>query len=885
MYAHFAQPKEFFELLFGLIENSYKGKHVYLPGATVNCKISDMNGYYKFKVSLFKSKQYEQEQNIYVVAINLIEGNRFKFSKFKAKFCQDGAQIFNGLPQSVLTKRGTLEFADIDNADSKVNDVQIAQHEENSFAALLPTNDLEQIDFEIFFSKSMNCIELNDTNDMISRCEPLQRLCVALKYYELLVGAASYKTNQDIADTFVIFAQLYHNFLDDWYHFIENHTTTKQLIQIADTLIKNYGLQKCNIIKCNKIHRHYRRNNQVKNNSEDGIFEFYVDCYDRFHHYIFHLFQMGLRVAPTDEIMNNSKNDDVDLVFQQTRDLIRSIKKQNGFDLERYNEENNKFNIKIDGEQNLVERTGTDDITFLDEVFLYFELVANIARDDISVFRSYTVDNEYDTDAIKADLDKEITDSNLYNNILNPVIRKHIKILHFASKEFSTGFIFFYGENAEYKTHEMTGDLLNGYSQSELLICAHFKSLKQEIMESGFLTLQQWNQNVVLKGNQYHQTKKAGNMSSPNIYSIILYCDWSDLCTSFSSTFRKKHAFETIQSLEKRHSKYYHFAKTLENTVNSFGIHGGNFSENENGPFYCGISMVLNIPSFAIYLKGPCSTSKDAEVAINFAKRDGIIIQLQNDKGFSFKQTFFDCSPISQFAEENERLFIAGRYRLRISSIKIVETAECFEEYMHAFYMFDAMISDVDPVGISSDDILKSDKLILNALINGGSEKMRNIHIYMLNTFHLFLNTKTNIEINIHFLATRFAKLSQLFMHSIHDTSTVNDNASKNNLLNAATFNVFPNLKQVVINTTYKDFTYKLDLLSFLSSIETAKSSINIIKSQRVEKSKESWCSNILSTNNIKKWKTWIVNYAKEEHRDDHSHYAITDCLVIYEQV
>merc|ERR1712032_1372329 len=97
-----------------------------------------------------------------------------------------------------------------------------------------------------------------------------------------------------------------------------------------------------------------------------------------------------------------------------------------------------------------------------------------------------------------------------------------------------------------------------------------------------------------------------------------------------SSSFRKKHETETLTSLKERNSRYYHLSKLVIEAVNAFGINGVN--DGEYGPFHCGLNCVLNIPSFAIYLKGPCSTSKDIEISINFAKRDGVIISLQNDK-------------------------------------------------------------------------------------------------------------------------------------------------------------------------------------------------------------------------------------------------------------
>ncbi len=70
-----------------------------------------------------------------------------------------------------------------------------------------------------------------------------------------------------------------------------------------------------------------------------------------------------------------------------------------------------------------------------------------------------------------------------------------------------------------------------------------------------------------------------------------------------------------------KHQKYAHFAKGLVEAVNGFGITGYGKREYERGPFFTGLSCVLNIPSFAICLKAPCSTTKDIEVSLRFAKK------------------------------------------------------------------------------------------------------------------------------------------------------------------------------------------------------------------------------------------------------------------------
>eukprot|EP01084_Bolivina_argentea_P277929 474668_1 len=87
------------------------------------------------------------------------------------------------------------------------------------------------------------------------------------------------------------------------------------------------------------------------------------------------------------------------------------------------------------------------------------------------------------------------------------------------------------------------------------------------------------------------------------------------------------------------------------------------------------MSFIMNFSEFAIFLSGPCSTSKQEEIACNFADETGIIIQLQNDMYMTkIYARFFDCSFISHYVEEDERLWINTNAKLRIQTIKMVKS-------------------------------------------------------------------------------------------------------------------------------------------------------------------------------------------------------------------
>ena len=300
------------------------------------------------------------------------------------------------------------------------------------------------------------------------------------------------------------------------------------------------------------------------------------------------------------------------------------------------------------------------------------------------------------------------------------------------SASFSTGQIFGYWSDWKEDTKEPDGkdrDIFNGYSRSELYIKPRSKDLKEEVVGSGLLEngLKEWLLHLY-KAQQYINTVKVKNMESNHrepygikegtaislsgILSIILYCDTNTFQNKASLSFRKKSVFETIYSLKKRHTKFYWFSKNIIQAISVYGIDGDDgMDEYEVGPFYCGLSCVLSVGAFAILLKAPTSTTKDIEIAINFATRDGIIMEIQNDTGWAFEQRMFDCSWISNYSEENERLWV-GYYnmkRLRISSIRIIETAHNHISFFTALHIFDQILS-----GEWISDETKVDKMSIN---------------------------------------------------------------------------------------------------------------------------------------------------------------------------
>ena len=177
----------------------------------------------------------------------------------------------------------------------------------------------------------------------------------------------------------------------------------------------------------------------------------------------------------------------------------------------------------------------------------------------------------------------------------------------------------------------------------------------------------------------HYDIKKGSSLCSHHLLSLLLYTDYTDLSSNFSSSFRKTKTFETLKNIKKRNSAYFFMSKHLRELVEvygqcSFGEYKGtglvswssSFINKMSGYFYCGMSVAMNIPSFSMRLCSPTSTSMQLSVALKFSGRDGMVITLNNptttdDKyghptvgQYSYLRGF-NCCWISRYKEEDER--------------------------------------------------------------------------------------------------------------------------------------------------------------------------------------------------------------------------------------
>ena len=281
---------------------------------------------------------------------------------------------------------------------------------------------IKDIDLELFKEDVSECKHATDTTVLITDCcSYLKRLCAASRYFDIL--NASNLDEDKKKELFVEFMEtVYDSVLDDTAHLLKQHAGDVQQIWIEWT--ERYGFPKCSVSKCMKTARHYGRGRRdklkmKKNGQEnDDIYAHHQSHFDRLHNFVAHLYDTGLRVdtasllqneeeSKTDENLDNSMTDKQ---FAAERDCVKMRREECQMDMDRLENENNKFTI-----QAVAAKTK---VTLTDALFDKLSQNEHVEQEKANQLMKYFERNQFESDSIAADLDT-IEDSNIMNVVGN----------------------------------------------------------------------------------------------------------------------------------------------------------------------------------------------------------------------------------------------------------------------------------------------------------------------------------------------------------------------------------------------------------------------------------------------------------------------------------
>jgi len=232
------------------------------------------------------------------------------------------------------------------------------------------------------------------------------------------------------------------------------------------------------------------------------------------------------------------------------------------------------------------------------------------------------------------------------------------------------------------------------------------------------------------------------------------------------------------------------------------------------------MNVKLNIGSFAMRLSSPSSTSKQLSVAIKFSGPTGVVFTFDNSGSLQYSLLrCFNCSYLSCFPEEDERLFFGGFYRIKVVTLRMIATKENMNKFVSAICEFDKALN-----GDCASKKVKKVFFVIDTLINILLKKETKKVIFppfIVDCFQAFAENKKQIVFNMFDLFNYGnAKINKLLFHSVENNKEIKrDVDDLSNVICAELFALFPNVRKLIIQSTGGPVSFSLSLLALLNVI------------------------------------------------------------------
>eukprot|EP01084_Bolivina_argentea_P092294 166067_1 len=256
--------------------------------------------------------------------------------------------------------------------------------------------------------------------------------------------------------------------------------------------------------------------------------------------------------------------------------------------------------------------------------------------------------------------------------------------------QYSVGIRFWYWEMDYLSRVPDKDDVYNfGYKNKDWYVPKKFGKFKDELLNNDIvqINVKQFI-NEINKASLHVNSRHCKNMEpdyprfhdltygyivdipiqTEHLLAVMVYCNYDTLQRKFCETMRRTHFNEAVQSVIDRHKHFHNLGRLLREAIE---LHGTRTCNGDIHQFYHGISKQLMFDSLYPSVYGPLSTTSEFAVAVNFANTSGLILTFYSNDWLQY----FDCSWISDFANERELLFIGGIKPILISNIKNAITA------------------------------------------------------------------------------------------------------------------------------------------------------------------------------------------------------------------
>eukprot|EP01083_Nonionella_stella_P046156 123573_1 len=212
----------------------------------------------------------------------------------------------------------------------------------------------------------------------------------------------------------------------------------------------------------------------------------------------------------------------------------------------------------------------------------------------------------------------------------------------------------------------------------------------------------------------------------------------------------------------------------------------------------------------------------------------------------------FNASWISRYKTEDERLFFGGLWPIQIQSIRIRSTKQNFAMFIRCLHYLDTLVTGgemYDMEAATGDDVFIIESL-MNDLLNT-KETKKQFDDYIHSTFDAFTRSKKQIVLNLDQL-NEYAnkKVLDLFLNTLDQRDVRKEEEMKRecddlrNLWKPQIFEIFKNVKSVVVMTTYDSVSYSISMDALLSLIKLA-SLDNVTLKARAYKDNKTWIEDV----------------------------------------
>eukprot|EP01083_Nonionella_stella_P296276 1006550_1 len=295
--------------------------------------------------------------------------------------------------------------------------------------------------------------------------------------------------------------------------------------------------------------------------------------------------------------------------------------------------------------------------------------------------------------------------------------------LETKSDDFSYGYRYFYwpyyknNPDIYDDAHQMTKrsghvrpEANDGYSVGDWFILNKYKNLKAELLMNRVCSIDaKLLLRITRKAACHWKTKRSRAIKCSredlfakcyelkwqqpiqihHILAMMIYCNFDELQRKFTETFRRKNKDESDDHMKERHRNFCFLGRYLREMAECFGMESPAIDPKSvtltESPIriYHGISKQCMFPSLNACIKGPFSTTRDYNVALNFGE-NGMILELaMYPKEWRFSEsasnTIFidamrflncvDCAWLSDFPGESEIFCIGGLAKFHFNTI------------------------------------------------------------------------------------------------------------------------------------------------------------------------------------------------------------------------